>query len=101
MNANELNARQERMEVMLEELRSKINSIEENLEEKAENNDVIVLLDKMIRDKNLVTIADIERVKEQMEASIQRNQVLLMKWIVATGISTIAAISTVVGFFIG
>ncbi len=88
------------MEVLLDELRGKIVAIEENLEEKAENNDVIVVLDNMIRDKQLVTKTDIESVKEKMEASIQANQVLLMKWIIATGISTIAAISTIVGIFI-
>ncbi|WP_102029530.1 hypothetical protein [Salirhabdus sp. Marseille-P4669] len=97
---SEWNARHERMEVLLDELRGKIVAIEENLEEKAENNDVIVVLDNMIRDKQLVTKTDIESVKEKMEASIQANQVLLMKWIIATGISTIAAISTIVGIFI-
>jgi hypothetical protein len=88
------------METILEELRNKIDSIEEELKVKAENNDVIVVLDKMIREKNLVTKSDLESVKEKMEASIQANQVQLMKWIVATGISTIVAISTIVGFFI-
>jgi hypothetical protein len=96
----DIKSNQSRMETILEELRNKIDSIEEELKVKAENNDVIVVLDKMIREKNLVTKSDLESVKEKMEASIQANQVQLMKWIVATGISTIVAISTIVGFFI-
>lgn len=83
----------------IHELKERIQEFEENIQEKSAENKMRVTFEKLIMDKQLITKSELDRYEERMRTLVQENQVKLLKWIVGTGLSTIAAITGIVGIF--
>ncbi|MBT2638637.1 hypothetical protein [Bacillus sp. ISL-39] len=77
------------LEMKIEELESLQENFQVTIQSQLDNNDVRTLMNQILNEKDFVTTPD-------MEKSLSKSQVQLIKWIVGTGISTI---SIVVGLF--
>ncbi|OZU89665.1 hypothetical protein CIL03_00560 [Virgibacillus indicus] len=95
----EIESRQKDTELEIHELKERIQEFEESIQEKSAENKMRVSFEKLIMDKQLITKSELDRYEERMRTLVQENQVKLLKWIVGTGLSTIAAITGIVGIF--
>ncbi|GAM15721.1 hypothetical protein [Mesobacillus selenatarsenatis] len=73
------------LEMKIEELESQQENFQETVQSQLDNNDVRTLMEQMLDEKDFVTAPD-------MEQSLSKSQVQLIKWIVGTGISSISII---------
>lgn len=78
------------------EIEARLKILEQSLESKADTRDVIVKMDELIKEKELITRAELNNFHKKVEATLQATQVKLLKWIIATGISSVAAIAAVI-----
>ncbi|WP_186576101.1 hypothetical protein [Aquibacillus kalidii] len=88
-----VNTRLEVIEAKLNEIQTKMKELDEVTKTKTDDNDVTVLAEQIISEKNIITKKDLENYERRMEAAFEAFQVKMIKWIVGTGISTIAAFS--------
>lgn len=79
------------LEMKIEELESQQENFQETIQSQLDNNDVRTLMEQMLDEKDFVTAPD-------MEQSLSKSQVQLIKWIVGTGISSISIIITLFEF---
>jgi uracil phosphoribosyltransferase len=91
--------RQKNKESKVYELEARLEVLEQSVKEKADTKDVIVKVDKLIKEKELITKAELTNLYEKMEKSLHENQVKLLKWMLATGVSSIAAIAGIIRIF--
>ncbi|ALX50327.1 hypothetical protein [Lentibacillus amyloliquefaciens] len=84
----------------LYEIEARLKVLEKSLESKADTKDVIVKIDELIKEKELITKSELNNFHKKMEATLNANHVKLLKWIIATGISTVAAVAGVLRLFI-
>jgi hypothetical protein len=96
----DLHARQERYEANLNELTARVEDLEGKLEGMLEDKDVYLIVEELIKEKELIAKTELELFEESIEANVQENQVKLLKWTVATGLSSIATIAAIFGIFI-
>ncbi|QKY69706.1 hypothetical protein [Lentibacillus sp. CBA3610] len=89
-----------RYESRLYEIEARLKVLEKSLESKADTKDVIVKIDELIKEKELITKTELNNFHKRMEATLHANHVKLLKWMVATGISSVAAIAAVLRIFV-
>ncbi|SHG28088.1 hypothetical protein [Ornithinibacillus halophilus] len=97
---SDLNAKQEGIAIKVEELEEKHNDQEKQIETKTDKNDVHVLIDERLKEEQVVTKADLEKLEERMEANLHASQMKLLKWIIGTGISFISGAIAIIELFI-
>ncbi|MYL57109.1 hypothetical protein [Virgibacillus halodenitrificans] len=85
-------------EAELKELRKRLSNLEKDNDATSEKN-MYLIFDQLIKDKQLVTKSELNRYEQKMHALLQESQLKLLKWIVGTGISTIGAITAIIGLF--
>ncbi|MUK88016.1 hypothetical protein GMD78_06335 [Ornithinibacillus sp. L9] len=93
-------SKQEVYELRIKELETKIDMLEQSIQTKMDANDVIVKIDELIREKELVTKVELENFHKKMEVALHASQVKIIKWLCATGLSTITAIAAIIRLFI-
>ncbi|MFD2761867.1 hypothetical protein ACFSUO_12990 [Lentibacillus juripiscarius] len=94
------NYEQRSHESRLYELEARLNVLEQSLESKADTKDVILKIDDLIKEKELITKSELNNFQKKMEAMLHAYQVKLLKWIVASGISSVAAIAAIIRIFV-
>lgn len=94
-NQNQIN-----YEARLHRIEDRLEDLEKSIKTKTDSRDVIVKIDELIKEKELITKAELNSFHEKMQATLNANQVSLLKWMVGTGISTVAAIAGVIRLFI-
>ncbi|HLR62531.1 MAG TPA: hypothetical protein VK097_08825 [Lentibacillus sp.] len=87
-------------ESRLYEIEARLKVLEQSLESKADTKDIIVKMDELIKEKELITKSELNNFHEKMEATLHANHVKLLKWIIASGISSVAAIAAVIRVFV-
>ncbi|AIF45515.1 hypothetical protein [Virgibacillus sp. SK37] len=95
---NKDNNQHTRTEAELKELRERLSNLEQDNATTSEKN-MYLTFEQLIRDKQLITKAELKHYEEKMHALLQESQLKLIKWIVGTGISTIGAITAIIGLF--
>ncbi|WP_226035293.1 hypothetical protein [Aquibacillus saliphilus] len=95
----DLHTRQGVTEVKLGELESTVDKIEQLLNAKTDENDVKIIIEQLIKEKELVTKSDLDYYQEKIEANIKKTQVMMIKWVIGTGLSAIMAITGIIGLF--
>lgn len=95
------NLREKQLEIesKVKGIEAKLNDHEEQLQTKMDEKDVRVLIDEKIKENDIVTIKDLENIGKKMEAKLQESQIKLLKWMVATGFSSISAIFAIIRIF--
>lgn len=83
-------------ESKLYEIEARLEVLERSMDKKTDTKDVIVQIDELIKEKELITKAELDSLHEKMETTLRENQVKLLKWMLGTGISTVAAIAGVI-----
>lgn len=96
IKVRDINTKLEVIEVKLDELEEEIQEIEESLKTKTDENEAIVITNEAIKEKQLVSKADLEKLQESIESSVQESQVRFMKWMIGTGVSAVIAISGII-----
>lgn len=86
---------QKSYESKLYEIEARLEVLERSLEKKTDTKDVMVQIDELIKKKELITKAELNSFQEKMEAALQTNQIRIVKWVLGTGISSVAAIAAV------
>ncbi|MRH44514.1 hypothetical protein GH741_17865 [Aquibacillus halophilus] len=95
----DLYAKQKMIEDKLEDLESTADEIEEFLNTKTGSEEVKDIVEQLIKDKQLVTKADLDYYHEKMEVYVKNTQVMMIKWVIGTGLSSIAAITSLIRIF--
>ncbi|TFJ92563.1 hypothetical protein [Lentibacillus salicampi] len=83
-------------ESRLYEIEARLKVLEQSLKTKPDTKDVIIKIDELIKEKELITKAELDSFHKKIEATLQANQVKLLKWMFAMGISSVAAFAAVV-----
>ncbi|SFE48559.1 hypothetical protein SAMN05216238_1193 [Lentibacillus persicus] len=91
---------QKSYESKLYEIDARLKVLEQSLQSKADTKDVILKIDELIKEKELITKNELNNFHKKMEATLHANHVKLLKWLIATGLSTVAAIAGVIRIFI-
>ena len=91
----DLHAKQEITEVKVSDLEHEVEQIHEGLKNKSDENEVKVIAENLIKE----TRYEFEQYYQQMHAETKASQIRLLKWVIGTGISAIAAISGILGVF--
>ncbi|WP_010532361.1 hypothetical protein [Lentibacillus jeotgali] len=94
------NHEQRRYESRLYEIEARLKVLEKSLESKADTKDVIVKIDELIKEKELITKSELNNFHKKVESTLHANHVKLLKWVIATGISSVAAFAAVVRIFV-
>ena len=95
----DLHAKQEITEVKVSDLEHEVEQIHEGLKNKSDENEVKVIAENLIKEKDFITRSEFEQYYQQMHAETKASQIRLLKWVIGTGISAIAAISGILGVF--
>ncbi|MBM7660926.1 tetrahydromethanopterin S-methyltransferase subunit B [Bacillus mesophilus] len=79
----ELELKVKELEMKIDELESLQENYQESLTHSLDENDVHALVDELIAEKELITQADLEK-------SMSKAHLQMIKWVVGTGISSVA-----------
>ncbi|MGV2941696.1 hypothetical protein AB5I83_18995 [Mesobacillus sp. LC4] len=82
---DELEIKIKELEMKIEELESLQENFQETVQNQLDNSDVRILMEQMLAEKEFVTTSDLEQ-------TVSKSQVQLIKWIVGTGISSVSII---------
>ncbi|WP_456278364.1 hypothetical protein [Bacillus sp. AK128] len=81
------------LELKLDELESSQDNFQESFNDPLDKNDVHALFDELIAEKRLIT-------QSELEEKLSKNHLAMIKWVVGTGISSVAILSGLLKFIL-
>jgi RNA binding exosome subunit len=93
MTLDELGKKMREIELRVDELESQQENIEDSLKKQLGENDIRAIVDRLFDEQDNAT-------KRDVDLELNKQQLLIIKWVIGTGISVIAIIITFVRFFL-